>query len=409
MKNLKILMVALALLALPASAFGQTVSCEACTHDVSVFMGEGGLVATADGAGKVTWVSTCSGVTRSGTLTPNDDGMVAALFNMDNGVACSATGENMGSFQLGPVKDGGWFWITDEMNSAVGGLVSKEVQGNEPVPITSAGAGVTMTAGTGAVYLKETATGRVGILPTIVPEPLSPVTTKCGFTGSFSAASPGVPLNSSCVLGDGGTQIVATSTNGITGATVQIPDKGSVTRPAGSGSVSILMDVWGNGTGHYVASHDTASNGISAGRGHAALAGTAARASTRLTNLGYTVKVGTDTVTDGGSAVAGVTYTAASNAATFQIAKDASYCSKSENKKATVSIEVEVTDTGRQQVIPWLKMTHDLNADNDLSALADADRVHRVSTSFSVVCPGSASSSSHAGVELIPANLFPTE
>ena len=416
MKNLKILMVALALLALPAVAFGQvkvTYDCEDCTHHASVFMGEGGLVATFDSAKnpkatKVSWIADCDGVKQWGELTPNDDGMVAMVFNMANGYACNA---DDGDFQIGPIMDGGWFWVTDDMNSAVGSLVNDDILKNATTSITSAGSGVTMTDGKkGAVYLKETATGRVGILPNILPEPWTSPTPKCGFTGSFTAKSPGKPFKASCTLGDGKAQVIATSTNGITGTTVRVADGDSVTRPAGGGSVSIVMDVWGNGTGHYVAQHATANNGITAGRGHAGLVGTAARATTRLTGISYVVKIGDTTLTDGGDAVAGVTYTVASNAATFSVSEDDAYCSKDNNKKATVSVDANVGVTERDQVVPQLVENHDSNADGDLDVVADADRVHRAVTSFDVVCPaGSGSSPSHEGVELIPENPFPTD
>ena len=399
MKNLKILMVALALLALPASAFGQIVSCEDCTHDVSVFMGEGGVVATADGAEKVTWVSTCSGVTRTGELTPNDDGMVAALFDMANGLACSATGKDMGSFQIGPVMDGGWFWITDDMNSAVGALVGKDIQDNDTVEITSAGAGVTMSAGTGAVYLKETATGRVGILPTIVAEPPTAPPTKCGYTGSFSSSSPGKPVKTNCMLGDGKTRMVATSTNAITGASVTIMDKGTVTRPGGSGEVEIVIDTWGNGTGHYVTTHDAdTSNGISAGRGHAGLAGTDARAGARLQGVSYTLNLGTGGPGTGseitsGNAVGGVDYTAASDAATVTVAADEAYCSKTANHTATVTVTANMTTaTDANQVVP--------------SIVRNATTSKVGSMSFNVMCPAA---SPNMGTELVPDNPFPTE
>ena len=399
MKLMKHITIALVLCAIPAFAFGQDVSCESCTHDVSVYMGEGGVVATADGAEKVTWVTTCSGVTRTGELTANDDGMVAALFSMDNGLACMATGKDMGSFQLGPVKDGGWFWITDDMNSAVGALVAKDIQKNDMVEITSAGAGVTMTAGTGAVYLKETATGRVGILPTIVAEPPTPAPTKCGYTGAFSATSPGKPMKTSCMLGDGKTMMVATSTNAITGGSVQIMDKGSVTRPGGTGMVQIVADLWGNGTGHYVATHDTASNGISAGRGHAALAGVAAaRASARLSGVSYALNVSTggpgtgETVTSG-TAVGGVDYSEAAGAATITIAADATYCGKKVNHTATVTVTANMTDANdADQVVP--------------SVVRNATTNKVGSMSFMVVCPAA---SPNMGTELVPDNPFPTE
>ena len=400
MKNLKILMVALALLALPASAFGQDVSCEDCTHDVSVYMGEGGVVATVDGdAEMVTWVTTCSGVTRSGELTPDDDGMVAALFSMDNGLACMATGKDMGSFQIGPVKDGGWFWITDDMNSAVGALVGKDIQKNDMVEITSAGAGVTMTAGTGAVYLKETATGRVGILPTIVAEPPTPAPKKCGFSGTFSGTSPGKPVQTGCMLGDGKAMVLATSTNAVTGSSVTIMNKGSVVRPAGTGTVSIVADVWGNGTGHYVSSHDaTTLNGVSAGRGHAALAGTGLRASARYVGVSYEVNVseggaGAGSNVTSGTAVAGVDYTENENAATVTIVANPTYCSKDNNHSVTVTVTAIIAGANdATQVVPEIVRKATTNVAG--------------STSFMVMCPAASPS---MGTELVPDNPFPTE
>ena len=177
--------------------------CDECTHVASVYMGEGGFIATADGADMVTWVASCGGVTRSGELMPNDDGVVSGLWTGD--LACMADGG--GSFEIGPVMDGGWFWVTDETNSAVGGLVAEEVvENNETTAITSAGDGVSMTMGEGAVYLKEAASGRVGILPNILPEPPPTPAAICGpradSDGDYTRQA-----TSSCMLGDGGSKI----------------------------------------------------------------------------------------------------------------------------------------------------------------------------------------------------------
>ncbi len=183
----------------------------------------------------MTYVATCGGVTRSGELEASDDGVVAMLFSMDNNLACGSAGEN-DSLQLGPITDGGWHWITDETNSAVGSLVSLDVLDNETTEITSAGPGVTMTAGKGAVLLKETASGRVGILSTILAVPeMDPVPVNtCGHTGTARKTT-------NCMLGDGGTVIAALGPNG-----------GSITRPGAPGtSATVTFSLWGNGSGHY--------------------------------------------------------------------------------------------------------------------------------------------------------------
>ena len=396
----KYLIFALILCAIPAVAFGQKVGCDACTHVASVYMGEGGFIAMAgEDAKMVTWVATCGGVTRSGELPPNDDGVVAALWAGDT--ACMD--EKGGEFQVGPVMDGGWFWITDDMNSAVGGLVSNDVLENDTVDITSAGDGVEMTTGKGAVYLKETATGRVGILPNILPEmPATPLK-KCGFSGAATGASPAKPVNTECALGDGKTTLLMTSTNAITGATVRIMDKGSVTRPAGSGTLTILADLWGNGTGHYVTSHDAAvGNGVSAMRGQTAVAMNAtARPLTRYTGVGYTVSVssggpGTGTAITSGTRVGGVDYSDSENLATITVADDDSYCSKTANHTATVMVVANMaTETDANQVIPAIVRS------------ATSTPVGRVgSASFKVTCPAA---SANMGQELVPDNPFPTD
>ncbi|MYA08288.1 MAG: hypothetical protein F4060_15270 [Holophagales bacterium] len=182
--------IAVVLCAIPAAAVGQVVTCGDCTHMASVYMGEGGFIATADFADKVSWIARCDGVTRTGEIAAGADGVVAALWTGD--LACMAEGG--GSFEVGPVMDGGWFWVTDADNSAVGGLVDKDVYEalkDDPADITSAGAGVTMMAGQGAVFVKETATGRVGIVPNILPEAPGSEMPLCGLR--YTSATPPVP------------------------------------------------------------------------------------------------------------------------------------------------------------------------------------------------------------------------
>ena len=406
MKNLKILMVALALLALPASAFGQDVSCEDCTHDVSVYMGEGGVVATVDGdAEMVTWVTTCSGVTRSGELTPDDDGMVAALFSMDNGLACMATGEDMGSFQIGPVKDGGWFWITDDMNSAVGALVADDIQKNDMVEITSAGDGVTMTAGTGAVYLKETATGRVGILPTIVAEPPADPAEICG--PRRQSAWPYTytqQMNKSCMLGAGRTKIRLVGP-GAYGSRSTITN-GMVYRPT-AGNVTVTADVWHDGMGSYTT---TASDGATYGvdlrkgwPGTTFTGGTDHNANWLAVTFTASLDSGDPQTGDLGGANIALTEDGSGSSpagqATITITPNDDYCSKDNNHTATVNL---FATPGTNAVHPPLavgKAAHGLSA----TALAGVNSI----TQLRVVCPPAGSPST--GSELVPDNPFPTE
>lgn len=374
---MKHILVAVALSALPAAAFAQGVVCQGCDHVAPYFRGEGGFIATvAEGVDEVVFVASCGNVTTTGEADAGG-GTVAQLFTFRNGLACDG---DEGSLEIAGVEDGGWYWITDDRNSAVGSLIGKDVLDNEPTAITSAGAAVSMTKGRGAVYLKEAATGRVGILSNILPEAPPAPLRKCGFSGAATAASPAVPVKTECALGDGGTTVLATSTHPITGATVRIMDEGSVTRPGGTGLVTIVADLWGNGSGHFVTTHDaTTANGISAMRGQQAVALSDDRAETRLTGVTYGVSLrtggpGAGTTIDSGSAVGGVDWSEAANAATITVGSDSTYCGKDDNHPATVVLTATMaTATDVDQVTP--------------SVVRDATSGAVGGMSFTVVCP----------------------
>ena len=443
MKNLKNLMVALALLALPASAFGQTTTtlrCEVCSHDVSVFMGEGGLVATAKPADKkVTWFSTCDGVTRTDTLTPNDDGMVSMLFSMDEGTACMATGEDMGTFQIGPVEDGGWFWITDDMNSAVGALVAKDIQKNDMVEITSAGAGVTMTAGTGAVYLKETATGRVGILPNILPEPPTVAAAKCGPREDNDGAYTW-EQKKSCMLGAGRTKVrlLGPGSHG----SRAIVTNGMVYRPT-SGSLTVTADLWLDANGGYTTDVYNPANPASPTADEVADYTEAIRKgwdgkttsgqrdydknwldATFVVSVGGTGVVSDSTLAAAGASAAGITLTNTGSTvltgnsftpgtndqrspksfvgqALVTIEADDTYCpAKGTQYPTTITV---LANPGTNAVFPQVATGKDAGfTSSSLASFAALAQLR-------IACAPRSASSTHAGQELVPENLFPTD
>ena len=397
MKLMKHIMIALVLCAIPAVAFGQNVVCDDCDHIVPYYKGNGGFVGMMTaGAEKVTFVAECDNVTTTGTADVNADGLASMLFNDMNGLACDT---DNGSMQVAGLEDGAWYWITDDMNSAVGSLVNKAVLDNDmTMPADPGSDDIVMTPGQGAYFLKQVSTGRVGILSTIMAEPPADPLKKCGFSGAASSTSPASPVQTECALGDGGTTLLMTSTNAITGATVRIMDKGSVTRPGGTGTVTIVADLWGNGSGHYVATHDAATaNGISAMRGQQAVAMSAARAATRYTGVSYGVSVSgggpepAATVTSG-TAVGGVDYAEAANAATITVGASSEYCSNTSNYTATVTVTASMTTaTDADQVVPSIARSSD-------GVVGGA--------SFTVMCPAA---SANQGQELVPENPFPTE
>ncbi|MCY3972377.1 MAG: hypothetical protein OXG74_20780 [Acidobacteria bacterium] len=403
MKLVKHITIALVLCAIPAMAFGQSVTCDDCTHVVSVYQGHGGFIAmAAEDAEMVTWVATCEGVTRSGELTPSD-GMVSMLLMDDT--ACYGDDED-NSFEVGPIMDGGWYWITDATNSAVGGLINKEILDNETTMLADAGDGVTMTMGKGAVLLKETATGRVGLLPNILPamemDPVDP--TPCGVAGGpgTSAANAWTRRVSGCMMGNGGSTVLATYTNSITGATTRVMSGDTVTRPGGTGTLSILIDLWGNNSGHFLTSADSSgANGADFLRGQQGAAASAAgRIAHRYQGVTYSVSAGSGVgggqeITSG-TPLEGIDHAApatdGANALAVSIVANDDNCDDDNNFPTPVTVNVSVADAAqRAQVTPGI-------------AVNSAGVAGQLK--FTVVCPAA---SANMGQELVPENPFPTE
>ena len=314
----------LALCALPATVSGQTAICEACDHVAPVFRGGGGLIGTvADGADKVTFVTSCGNVWTTGEAQVQG-GKASLLFNHRNGLTCDQPG---GTLEIGGLVDGGWYWITDESSTAVGNLVGKDILDNETVEVTNPGAGVSMTVGRGAVFLKESSSGRVGILPNILPRPKGPGIRKCGFDDRGAGAEPRYTRRDmDCLLGDGETVTLATSRNAFTGAVTRLGDGVQVLRPGGDGTLAVTIDLWGNGSGHIVSATD--GNPV---LGHEDVAFSELRADARLAGVTYQVRLGTGplaaTIQGGGAAVGGVAFdSSTANVAVINIRADTEHC-----------------------------------------------------------------------------------
>ncbi len=358
---MKHMTIALVFGALPALAFGQTsVSCDACTHDVPVYTGNGGFIAEVDGADMVAWTAACGGVTHHGELAPDEQGLVMVQF-MDNGLVCN---EDESRLQIGPVKDGGWYWLTDVTDSATGPLVNQDVLGNAKTDLTDPGPGVTIREGRGAVLLKEISTGRLGVLPNILPEPPMAGLRKCGYDKSGTTYTR---RNSECALGDGGTMILATSTNAFTGQMAKIANGGAFTRPGGSGTAEIVIDLWMNGSGHYTTAAAASGDGdvgtvdSNPKRGHPEFGMTATRAADHLTGVRYATTIGGSgpagsILTDDGTAQGGVSFTVENDTATFSIAADETYCSSTANHSLPVSVNLTMDPTQADQVTPAVKL-----------------------------------------------------
>ena len=392
MKNLNLILLALVCFALPAATFGQvTVDCPDCTHAVSVYMGGGGLIAEADDADMVTWVSTCGGVTVSDELEANDDGVVSMLFTTDNGLACHSED---GSFELGPIMDGGWYWITDDMNSAVGNLVAKDILKNDTVDVTDAGDSVSTMMGRGAVYLKHDASGRVGILPNILPEPPMAPAAICGPRIPSSGKTYTSQLAFNCMLGNGGTKIRLSGSE--RGRATMLAPGVRLERPFGTATYSITADLWLNESGSYSTADLSAADAAAAAAIQLGWLGKTP-AGTNWLDATWTASVsGVGTPVPPTEADHGVVVTDGSGStpagqATVTISANASYCPATGTKHP---LEVTLTAApGTNAVYPAVRTTAGTAAERRVS--------------FTVVCPAAAAA--NMGTDLVPENPFPVD
>ncbi len=388
MKLMKHITIALVLCAIPAVAFGQTADCEGCTHQVPIYMGAGGFIATADGD-MVNYRSTCGNTTRTGSLTPDDGGVVS--MSLGGNLACD---DEDGTFELGPVMDGGWFWMHMGDYSGIGNLVADAIMDNATTDVT-AHSSVTITDGAG-VSLVVHDSGRFGLLPNILPvAEMEPAATNyCSYTGTGATAAA---ETMNCMLGNGGAMLAARGpVNVHTGMRDPIADGAMVTRPA-VGEVSIEVDLWGNGTGHYTSGTvDNTGTPVPTNPANLGHPGGTPLDNTLSAALGTTAPGGTpddiaenatlDPATD-----AGMGFASANRVGTLRIGPSSTYCSATANHSATVTITATLDATQKAQVVPAIATT---------PAAAGA----AATTKVVVVCPAA---SANQGVELVPENPFP--
>ena len=383
---MKHIRVALALCTLPATALAQGVVCQTCDHVAPWFRGEGGFIATvAEDVDEVVFVASCGNVTTTGEIEPGA-GLVAQLFTYRNGLACD---RDDGSLEISGLEEGGWYWITDETNSAVGSLIGKDVLGNEPTAITSAGAGVSMTVGKGAVYLKETATGRVGILPNILPEPPADPVAVCGPRIGPDDRTYTTQASSNCMLGGGRTKIRLVGP-GSFGSQAAITN-GMVYRPE-AGTVTVTADLWVDESGSYATGATPDAAAIQKGWIGKAAPATNWLTATFSASVEATVGTPTDVPADDPDTadevenVAGVsvindgTDSEPAGQATFRILPDGNYCSQNANHTAVVNISAEVAEGGNA-IHPSVATGRAAG----FTAAADAMVAQR--TQLRVVCP----------------------
>lgn len=174
--------------AVPVLLAAQTVAVECPRCQVApYFAGEGGFVGESAGfndSNEVQFFLVCGETTISVRVQPDGNGIVREALNAANGRSCPAG--TSGTLEVDNLKPGGWYWINDDVNSAVAAFLPKDAAGADRIDVTDPG-GVEIDTPRGGIgaYVKHVPTGRVGIIPRIVPA--RPVPGCSGMVGAASA------------------------------------------------------------------------------------------------------------------------------------------------------------------------------------------------------------------------------
>ena len=192
----------------------------------------------------VAFIVACGNTTVSGMADKDAKGAVRQSFDDDNGLACN---EPDGAIYIHRLKDGGWYWINDEVSSAVAMLVPRDVHDDAGTamvePFDPGGVRLTTRMEKDkkvgkATYVKHADSGRVGILTHL--QPVQP-TAACGGT-----------KRSMCVL-SGQYTIALSATEG--GDAVKGWKGGTITRGEDEWVVTAMI----GGTGNLSITQDDAS------------------------------------------------------------------------------------------------------------------------------------------------------
>lgn len=208
--------------AFPALLSGQvSVDCPEATCQIApYFAGSGGFVGEAaamdDAAttdvdeSEVSFFVACGNVTTAGSVTPDSGGIVRQALTGDFGCLT----EGGGTIEIDGLKDGGWYWINDDTNSAVTALIRKDSLGHpRTMPTDPGGVVLKSVEGGAATFAKHEPSGRVGIIPHIVPR--APVPACSGAAGDRTTE---------CVLGTSAGWSLAASPSSVTRPTGNADD-----------------------------------------------------------------------------------------------------------------------------------------------------------------------------------------
>jgi hypothetical protein len=210
----------------PESATVVTV-CEEPCYVAPFFKGEGGFLARARLGHEVSFIVTCGSV----AVTKTAGGSFLAIrevFTRVNGLACDAED---GKLEIEGIRPGGWYWLHDEQNSAVASLMDKRILDLTPtIPFDPGGVTFISTEGGAASFIKHDPSGRVGILPHILPGP------------EFGECGGSMNVRDNCLL-SAEYEVIVTRP-GSDGTAVDVGE--SITRPV-TGDYTLTLALGGRG------------------------------------------------------------------------------------------------------------------------------------------------------------------
>lgn len=204
----------------------------------------GGFVGqVANGGSTAPYFVTCgaSGIGREAEA--DSRGGVSVLFSEDNGFSCPEGGQ----VEIKGLASGGWYWLVDYGRASAAPLVAKDTIGNFSVKPWDPGSldiDMVPVEHGHATLVYDAVGGSLGLLPHILPQPKAPPPPPCGPVRDED--DEWVQNSTDCVLGDGGTAIALRYHN----VYVRPRARAVTLRRPGSGELTVVLSLWGNGSGH---------------------------------------------------------------------------------------------------------------------------------------------------------------
>ena len=238
---------------IPAAFSQEAVSSPAVTFDCPVdeclvapyFKGGGGFVGILEpGVDEASFFITCGSTGIGQVVKPESGRVVSGVWTRGNSLLCD---RDDGEFEVTGLQYGAWYWIQDQENTAVASLMPKNILKNRKTPPADPGSStitLSQAPSGAATFLKDTASGRVGILPNILPPPDEDPPPACGQYKEEDDDDETVKqLEDDCLID---ASYYVRVTQGPGAGSDDAITSGQVFRP-GTGTIALTLGLYGNG------------------------------------------------------------------------------------------------------------------------------------------------------------------